>query len=99
MKNTFKILAVLFGAFLIFSCDASSDKEEYAEIIIEKVDQFKSENDRLPNDVREIGLTEMEDSPAFYEKTSDSTYQVWYGLSLGESKIFNSQTQEWTTGG
>ena len=99
MKKLIKIFTVLIGVFLIFSCDASSDKEEYAEMIIEKVDQFKRENDRLPNDVREIGLTEIKDSPAFYEKTSDSTYQVWYGLNLGESKIFNSQTQEWTTGG
>ncbi len=94
-----KIFTVILGVFLIFSCDSSTDREEYAEMIIEKVDQFENENDRLPNDVREIGLTEMEDSPAYYEKTSDSTYRVWYGLSLGESKIFNSQTQEWTTGG
>ncbi len=94
-----KIFTILLGLTLFFSCDASSDKEEYAQKIIEKVDQFESENNRLPNDVSEIGLTELENSPAFYEKTSDSTYRVWYGVSLGESRAYNSDTQEWEIGG
>lgn len=98
MKKLNKILLVLFFIGL-FSCDYSTDREEYAQMIIEKVEQFESRNYRLPNNVSEIGLTEMENSPAFYENTSDSTYKVWYGLSLGESRTYNSETQEWTNGG
>lgn len=90
-------------AFLLFltvvSCDFKSDKEEYAEMIIENVEEFKDQNGRLPKNVSEIGLTEMEDSPAFYDTTSDSTYKVWYGLSLGESNTYNSETKKWTRGG
>ena len=86
----------LFG---FSSCDSEPDREEYAKMIIRKVERFEIDNNRLPKNVYEIGVTEMEDSPAFYEKTSDSTFIVWYGLSLGESKTYHSETQEWNIGG
>ncbi|QCX39564.1 hypothetical protein FF125_14355 [Aureibaculum algae] len=85
--------------FIACSCSVENDREKYAKTIIEKVEKFKTQKNRLPKNVSEIGLIELENSKAFYEKTTDSTYIVWFGLSLGESKIFNSTTKEWTKGG
>ena len=92
MKSVLKILiiGILFG---IVACE--SENEEYALELVNKVEEFKKQNGRLPYDVSEIGLEEWEDSLAFYEKKSDSTYIVWFGLDLGESKIYNSQTGKW----
>ncbi|MBJ2173778.1 hypothetical protein JBL43_05980 [Aureibaculum sp. A20] len=84
---------------IVYSCSIENEREQYAKIIIEKVEQFKTEQNRLPKNVSEIGLIELENSKAFYEKKTDSTYIVWFGLSLGESKTYNSTTKKWTKGG
>ncbi|MCD8448058.1 hypothetical protein [Tenacibaculum finnmarkense] len=94
----FKILIYVL-LFSICSCSVENEREKYAELIIEKVEQFKTEKNRLPKNVSEIGLVELENSKAFYEKKTDSTYIVSFGLSLGESKTYNSSKKEWTKGG
>ena len=77
-------------------CDIICERQRHAELIIEKVEKFKKTYNRLPKDVIELGLNEKMDSPAFYEMETDSTYIVWYGLSVGESKVFKSSTKKWT---
>jgi len=94
MKNTLKILTLILFIGL-HSCDVKSERQTYAEILIEKVELFKKNNNRLPKDLTELGLTEQMDSPAFYQMESDSTYIVWYGLTVGESKVYRSSTQKW----
>ncbi len=98
MKPIIKILTfiLLFG---LNSCEFNNEQQEYAEMLIEKVETFKKENNRLPKDVSELGLTEKMDSPAFYQIQTDSTYMVWYGLSVGESKVYRSSTKKWTEEG
>ena len=98
MRKKYKILICVL-LFAGYSCSVENDREKYAELIIEKVEQFKTEKNRLPKNVTEIGLIELENSKAFYEKKTDSTYIVWFGLSLGESKTYNSTTKEWDKGG
>ncbi|MBU2950675.1 hypothetical protein KO493_08205 [Tamlana agarivorans] len=94
----FKILICLL-LLVISACSEEIEREKYAKLIIEKVEQFKTEKNRLPKNASEIRLIELEDSKAFYEKKTDSTYIVWFGLSLGESKIYYSTTKDWAEGG
>lgn len=98
MKPIIKILTfiLLFG---LNSCEFNNEQQEYAEMLIEKIEIFKQVNNRLPKDVSELGLTEKMDSPAFYQIQTDSTYMVWYGLSVGESKVYRSSTKKWTEEG
>ncbi len=98
MKRIIKILTLvlLFG---LYSCEFNNERQEYAEMLIEKVETFKTKNNRLPKDVSELGLIEKIDSPAFYQIQTDSTYMVWYGLSVGESKAYRSATKKWTEEG
>jgi hypothetical protein len=98
MKTTIKILTLILFIGLS-SCAFKNDRKEYAEMIIEKVVKFEIQNNRLPKNISEIGLTEQEDSKAFYQLTSDTIFMVWYGLSVGESKVYKSSTKEWTKGG
>lgn len=99
MESTIKILTLILLILGLYSCEFKNDRQDYADMLIEKVETFKRKNNRLPKDVSELGLTEKMDSPAFYQMETDSTYIVWYGLSLGESKTYNSATKEWTKGG
>jgi len=98
MKTIIKILTIIL-LFGLYSCEFNNERQEYAKILIEKVETFRKENNRLPKDVSELGLTEKMDSPAFYQMQTDSTYMVWYGLSVGESKVYRSLTKKWTEEG
>ena len=64
MKRIIKILTLvlLFG---LYSCEFNNERQEYAEMLIERVETFKTKNNRLPKDVSELGLIEKMDSPAF----------------------------------
>lgn len=98
MKRIIKILTLVLLSGL-YSCEFNNEQQEYAEMLIEKVETFKTKNNRLPKDVSELGLTEKMDGPAFYQIQTDSTYMVWYGLSVGESKVYSSATKKWTEEG
>ena len=96
MKSVIKILiiGILLG---LVACE--SENEKYALELINKVEEFEKQNGRLPNNVAEMGLIELENSMAFYEKKNDSVYVIWFGLGLGESQTYNSKTGKWTKGG
>ena len=96
MKSVIKILTI--GILLgLVACE--SENEKYALELINKVEEFEKQNGRLPNNVTEMGLIELENSMAFYEKKNDSVYVIWFGLGLGESQTYNSKTRKWTKGG
>ena len=62
-----------------------------------KVESFKAENGRLPNNLRELGLPESEEGPLFYDKRKDGiNYTVWFsGSTLGESTSYSSEDRVW----
>ncbi|PKG44356.1 hypothetical protein, partial [Psychroflexus sp. MES1-P1E] len=99
MKSTIKILTITLLLFGLYGCEFKNERQDYADMLIEKVETFKESNNRLPKDVSELGLTEKMDSPAFYQMQTDSTYMFWYGLSVGESKVYRSVTKKWTEEG
>ena len=88
----FVLLSFLIG---FYSCSFKSKKEKFAKELLEKVENFRKVNNRIPENVRELGLSEEMDSPVFYHKENDSVYIIWYGLSIGESNVYNSSIKEW----
>lgn len=93
MKKIFLILTIFL--FLTSCCDILCERQKHAELIIEKVEKFRQETGRLPEKVTEVGIDDKQDSLSFYEKKSKDEYEVWYGLDLGTSKIYNSKTKKW----
>lgn len=63
--------------------------------VIEKIENYRVENGHLPLNLTSIGIKETEQGPIYYEKKTDSTYIVWYGLKIGESRIYNSIDKKW----
>ena len=41
-----------------------------------------------------IGMEDSESGPVYYQKTSDSTYIVWFPTILGESATYESSTKK-----
>lgn len=86
---------ILIGLSLIGCQGPAAVRRGEAEKIIAKVEAFRTRHQRLPENLRAVGLEEREDSPAYYQKKSDAHYIVWYGEEVGESKIYDSQTGTW----
>ena len=64
-------------------------------VIVEKIETFKAKNTRLPDSLSEIGLKSTEEGPIYYRKTSDSSYEIWFGSDLGESVTYDSKSKAW----
>lgn len=84
------ILFFIWNSFL--KIDPSFTK---GEEIINKIEEFREKNNRLPESLREIGIIETEEGPIYYSKESPENYTIWYGKSLGESATYHSDTKEW----
>lgn len=67
-------------------------RAEQAVILIEK---FQREHNRLPDDLREIGMNHREDGPVYYRKNGERDYTIWYGTRLGSSVVYESKTRQW----
>jgi len=63
--------------------------------LILKIEEFILLHHRLPDNLAEINLTETESDKAFYKKTDNGCYIVWYGLAVGQSMIYSSETKKW----
>ncbi|WP_319500806.1 hypothetical protein [uncultured Draconibacterium sp.] len=92
-----KPLLIILTVFLLITscCDIICERQRHAELIIEKVEEFRQENSRLPENVTEIGIDDSQMHLSYYTKKDSVVYEVWYGLDLGVSKIYNSKTKKW----
>lgn len=70
-------------------------KYKIANKYIEKIEQFRQQNQRLPSSLEEIGEITSEKGPIYYQKLSETEYQIWFGTTVGESIIYNSKTKKW----
>ncbi len=91
------VFAVVTVSIFGTSCSVQPDiVEKQAELLVKGLHEFESKNGRLPNSVVEIGFqTAAEGRGPYYEKTSQTTFKVWYGLKLGESAVYDSTTRTW----
>jgi hypothetical protein len=72
------------------------DEYKLGNELIQKIEQFRNSNGRLPRDIREVAPEYWDEGgPLYYDKIDDRDYIVWFGLSLGESYTYESKTKEW----
>lgn len=95
MRQIIQILTIVLVLVITSCCDIICERQKHADFIIEKVEKFKHETGRLPNNVTELGIDDKQMHLSFYTKIDSTEYEVWYGTDLGVSKIYNSKTREW----
>lgn len=71
------------------------ERKANAQLIIQEVEKFKATNGQLPTDLTELSLEFEVENEAYYELLTDSTYSVWYGTSLGNSMVYDSENKTW----
>jgi len=63
--------------------------------VIKKIEHYRQMNGTLPKSLSDIGIKEKEEGPIYYEKRDSINYTVWFGTSIGESKIYYSDSNRW----
>lgn len=95
-----KILLILIT--LIFTVTACSITQDYKDQMIEqgdklvsKIEAYQRTNNHLPNSLSDIGITEKLEGPFFYDRKTNDQFQLWFGVELGESCIYDSSRRTW----
>ena len=68
---------------------------ERGDKLVSKIEKYQSNNNRLPESLSDIGITETLEGPFFYDKKGNNWFQLWFGLELGESCIYDSKRKTW----
>ncbi len=71
------------------------NKQKLGNELITKVESYQNTHHQLPQSISELGMQEKEEGPIYYLKQTDTSYIVWYGLEVGESKTYSSVTKQW----
>ena len=87
------IFSLITVALLVSACIDS--RRAKADVVIGKIEAFQKANGRLPESLSEVGITKKEEGPVYYQKKNSSSYEIWYGTSLGESETYDSTKGSW----
>lgn len=95
MRKKYSIL-LGFLILLFVSCNYVERNISVGNSIVEKIEEYRNENDTLPISLVEIGQDEIIDGVMFcYEKADSNNYILWFGTTLGEGMYYYSDTREW----
>ncbi len=98
-KRVSSIALVLALSLTSYSCGAVSREHRLkseGDKIVARIERFKEERQRLPVSLSEVGIEEKEEGPIYYDKKSSTRYVVWFGMELGESVTYDSETRKWS---
>jgi type II secretory pathway pseudopilin PulG len=98
--KTFKSLIVgVYFSLCLLGCKGSRENTlmQQGNEFVGKIEQYKKDNNRLPVSLSDIGITVKSESepPIYYEKRDSIHYTVSFGTTLGESKIYYSDSKKW----
>lgn len=99
LNFVFGIALIAVISFALCSCDINyfekNEIKKKGEVVIAKIEAFKKEKGRLPEDLAEIGVAVSEGGPIFYQKKNSSSYEVWDTIGFDRSYVYDSETQKW----
>jgi hypothetical protein len=91
------IIVLALAALLVFYFRYSESKkyEKQGIELISKIEEYRKQNNKLPNTVADLGLVEPMNQGPYYEKKDSLNYIVFFNIGFDNSKIYSSQTKEW----
>lgn len=80
----------------LVACHPQPSKKHMAQQIIVEIEAYRDGTGQLPPDLEAIGKISSEAGPIYYDPNFENqTYVVSYGLSLGESAYYRSESRKW----
>lgn len=99
-KYILKILSflILLFAFWFFYLRTARENKliQKGNALVELIEAYRAEYKKLPTSLEDIGLEERDGRDVLYYGQRDSLhYIISFGTSLGESKIYYSDSRQW----
>ena len=99
MKSVTTLIVGVCFSLCLFVCKGSRENNlmQQSNEFVKKIEQYKKDNNRLPVSLSDIGIIVKNESdpPIYYEKKDSIHYTVSFGTTLGESKIYYSDSKKW----
>ena len=102
MKKYILIIVLIIGSVFSFWFFYLKDKRERdlmakGKELVEKVEEYKTKNHKLPGSLLDIGIIQNEttETQFNYEKRNNDHYVIWLGISAEDSKFYYSDTKKW----
>ena len=96
MKVKILIVLIIFVLFAYITLDVLNITELiHAKRLLNEIKQYNSKHGRYPDNLSNIRENISEEGPVYYKKIDEQRYIIWFGTSLGESKVFDSKYGEW----
>jgi hypothetical protein len=89
------VITIILFVILWLRIQENNNYYKRGAVLIEKVEAFRQTENRLPDNVNELGLKEpMNDGP-YYEKKDSMNYIVFFCIGFDNAKIYYSDKKEW----
>jgi type II secretory pathway pseudopilin PulG len=99
MKPFTSLIVGMYFLLCLVGCKSNRESSlmQQGNEFVEKIEKYKKDNNKLPLSLSDIGVTvQSESDPSIYYEKKDSThYTVSFGTTLGESKIYYSDSKKW----
>lgn len=99
MKTFTSLIVGVSLSFCLLGCKSRRENTlmHQGNEFVEKIEQYKKDNNRLPVSLSDIGITVKSEyePPIYYEKRDSIHYTISFGTTLGESKIYYSDSKKW----
>ncbi len=100
-----KVLIIILSVFiLIILCiffmryRENMQYEAKGQELINKIESFQRVNNKLPENLEDLGEEESMSIGPYYEKIDEHRYKVYFCIDFDIYKTYNSDTKEWTQG-
>ncbi|TXK74423.1 hypothetical protein [Mesonia sp. K4-1] len=87
-----KLIILIISLFLI-SCDNNEKMIDIGNDIIDKIENYKKEYNKLPSNLEQLELKNLNSS--FHYEKNDGKYVLWFGTTVGESMYYYSDLKKW----
>jgi hypothetical protein len=101
-KNSkFVFISILLLSFVVICFFFLRDSREERLIkegnkLVSKIEYYRTKHNKLPNSLEDIGIEETDGLDVLYYSKKDSIhYIIWFGMDLGESTTYYSDTKTW----
>lgn len=98
IRLAFVLGAILIGLYVMFMIMGHNERKEWrakGQVMIERIEDFRMNNGRLPESVEEMGLEKEVSIGPFYNKKEDGIYEILFIISSDDTYIYSSDTKKW----
>lgn len=89
------VLLLVYGSFVVFSKYRRSLLTKEGEFVVEQVEKFRRENNRLPESRAEMGLEDGETIQPYYVKRNEENYLISFVSGFDRFYEYRSESKEW----